>query len=105
MGIFRCSVAQAEPAPMGGPDIFPHKIPATYITGEKRVEMGSPLPSVLLEGREPLLGSSRSGDGRQTEQRFVDEAQLRSQDWPTVPRAHRGRPCSATSPAPVATVT
>src|SRR5260370_26728774 len=39
-----------------------------------------------------------SGDGRPTEQRFVDEGQLRSQDLPTVARAHgaiRGRSTSA----------
>jgi len=37
---------------------FPRKISAKEITREKRVEMGSPLSSVLLECREPLLGSS-----------------------------------------------
>src|SRR5258708_19923775 len=60
--------------------------------------MGSPLPSVLLECREPLLGSSRSGDGRPTEQRFVEEGQLRSQDWPTVASENgdiRGRATAA----------
>src|SRR5438067_2242495 len=64
------------------------------IAREKRVEMGSTLPSVLLECREPLLGSSRSDDGRPTEQRFVDAGQLRSHDGPPVARARRHtRPC------------
>src|SRR5260370_40008148 len=47
----------------------------------------------------PLLGRSRSGDGRQTEQFFVDEGQLRSQDRPTVARAHGGIRGIATSAA------
>src|SRR6266581_577861 len=78
---------------------FPRKISAKEITREKRVEMRSPLPSVLLERREPLLGSSRSGDGRPTQQRFVDEGQQRSQDGPTVARAHGGIRGRATSAA------
>src|SRR5713226_3870562 len=73
-------------------------------TREKRVERGSPLPSVLLECREPLLGSSRSGDGRQSEQRFVDGGKLRSQDGPTVARRHGGICGRATSPALVGVV-
>src|SRR5713101_10068406 len=68
-------------------------------TREQRVELGSPLPRVLLECREPLLGSSRSGDGRPTEQRFVDGGQLCSHDGPPVARAHGGRRGSATSAA------